>query len=379
MTLGKHAVKKDKRSPIAIVLSAVFFLMLAVALFVYANMAIGFYGTKQSKGAFNAFDDLQENSVDVMLVGSSATSRYFIPGKAYNDEGFASFELAAPSMPLSFVDNIMDLVQETQDPKLYVVELRNVLDGYRAVDEVSVRKTVDSIKLTKRERFEMIDEALDIMSEHAEEGSYDDNALNYYFPVVKYHNRLTAPDDENHLKAKELLLRGSYNNMQGFQYSDPTLTKVAQEKPHYVDYSAELATDIEEIVGKLLDYCDELDADVIFTFSPFIMSEEKSAMANAITDYVESRGYTCLNFNSFEMADKLELDWSNDFYNTNHCNFQGSEKFTSCLAKYISSHYDLPDRRGDGAYAAWEASYKKYEAYVADGILYESDENVSDE
>ena len=379
MAQGQHTVKKDKRGPFAVVLSVIIFLMLAAAVFVYANMAIGFYGTKQSKGAFNAFDDLEKDSVDVVLIGSSATSRYFIPGKAHNDEGFASFELAPPAAPLIFTDNIIDLVEETQSPKLYVVELRNVLDGYNAVDEASVRKVADSIKVTKRERYEMINEALDVMAEHAPEGSYDTEVMDYYFPVIKYHNRLTAGDNDSHLKASELLLQGSYNKMQGFQYSAPTLTKVAQETPHYVEESAELDPDIEEIVGNLLDYCDKLDADVVFTFSPFVMSEEKSAMSNAITDYVESRGYTCLNFNSFEMADELGIDWSNDFYNTNHCNFQGSEKYTDYLEEYISSHYDLPDHRGDSAYAAWEESYKKYEDYVADGILYVSDENVSDE
>ena len=65
MAQGQHTVKKDKRGPFAIVLSVIIFLMLAAAVFVYANMAIGFYGTKQSKGAFNAFDDLEKDSVDV--------------------------------------------------------------------------------------------------------------------------------------------------------------------------------------------------------------------------------------------------------------------------------------------------------------------------
>ena len=238
MAQGQHTVKKDKRGPFAIVLSVIIFLMLAAAVFVYANMAIGFYGTKQSKGAFNAFDDLEKDSVDVVLIGSSATSRYFIPGKAHNDEGFASFELAPPAAPLIFTDNIIDLVEETQSPKLYVVELRNVLDGYNAVDEASVRKVADSIKVTKRERYEMINEALDVMAEHAPEGSYDTEVMDYYFPVIKYHNRLTAGDNDSHLKASELLLQGSYNKMQGFQYSAPTLTKVAQETPHYVEESA---------------------------------------------------------------------------------------------------------------------------------------------
>ena len=378
MTQGQHTVKKDKRAPFAIVLSVIIFLMLAAAVFLYANLAVGYAGTKQDKGTYNAFDDLERNTVDVMYIGTSATSRYFVPGQAYVENGLSSFVIAPPQTPVILYDNIIDLVEETQSPKVFVIELRNVMGGYDSVNEVAVRKTTDSIKLTKKQRYEMIDEALATMRKHAKKGSYDDSRIDYYLPVVKYHNRLTSSNKKEKIKPDELLLKGPYNTTQGYQASGPVLEQASQKAGSYQSDSAVLSDDIREILDGLLDYCDDLDAEVLFTFSPYSMSAEESATANAVAEYVEKRGFSCLNCNSDKIVSDIGLDWDEDFYNNHHVNYVGAQKYTRFLSEYLMKHYGLDDHSGDATYADWESGYQDFLDYISVGLT-RVEGNVADE
>lgn len=374
------AAAAKKKNPLLKVLCALIFLVLCLAVFFYANTAIGFKGSTQNKGAYQAFDDLQKDTVDVVLLGSSATSRYFIAPKAYNDEGLSSFVIGSPSTPVIFMDNIMEYVQKTQKPKVFVIELRNVLKGYDSVNEVSVRTTVDSMKFYKEDRIKMIDEALEVMGEHAEEGSYDDKPLDYYLPIVKYHTRLTnVADADDPITSDELMLKLPYNKMQGFQCGSVTVTQAPQKTPTFQAKASKLDGDVKEILDDLLDYCDSIDAEVLFTFSPYIQTEEAGQETIAVTDYVNSRGYTCLNFCSDEMTQKLDVNWQTDMYNWHHFNYLGAEKYTKYLASYLKETYGLEDHRGDATYSKWQEGYELYEDYVADGIKHVAGKNVADE
>lgn len=388
MTQGKHSINNvegpkgeaaAKRNPLLTVLKVAIFLVLALVIFIYCNLAIGFGGSKQDKGTYKAFYDLQDDTVDAVIIGASSVSRYYIAPKAYVDYGISSFVIGPASTPVIFADNIMKLTAEKQDPKVYVVELRNILKGYGAVNEAAIRRTTDSLPLTEKERYEMIDEGLKTLRKHAKKGSYDDSRIDYLFPIVKYGSRMVEPDSKDRVTADELMLNGPYNTTQGFHFSSPTVTQASQNVPTFYSETGELDDDTKEILDGVLEYCDTIDTPVLFTFSPLCATEEDQLTMNAVTEYVESRGYDCLNFNSEKMSDAVGLDYSTDFYNNHHVNYLGAEKYTKYLSEYLIDHYDLPDHRGDSTYAAWEEGYEDYEDYVSDGIKHVSDSNVADE
>ena len=58
------------------------------------------------------------------------------------------------------------------------------------------------------------------------------------------------------------------------------------------------------------------------------------------------------------------MDYSIDCNDSNsHLNAAGARKLTSWLGKYILDNYDIPDRRGDAAYAYWDSDYERYAEY----------------
>jgi hypothetical protein len=116
---------------------------------------------------------------------------------------------------------------------------------------------------------------------------------------------------------------------------------------------------------------------VLFIDSPKCFEESEMARTNQILNLLEAEGFQCLNFytEKYDGSFTLELDPENDFYNLNHVNYYGAEKYTEVLADYLDENFDLPDRRNDeavkkdwdGVYDALVEKVREFEALLAAG------------
>lgn len=401
-------------------LRAVIFAVAAALVFLYLNAVFTIPNSDPNRRIFNAFYAEEKDTIDVVYLGTSATNRYFIGPLAYEETGLAEFDLAAMGMPLIFVQNLMKEVEKTQDPELYIIELRGVLKGREDITDAHIRRITDSMHISSN-KYDTIKLALeyaggsDAESSDAESdtsggagddsgtaddvsskasdadgssgssggdgsdagdesgqtmflsgGSVDDGLLDYYVPILKYHNRITA----GNLTPKDIFLWRSKNKVKGYVIGPKTLTSKAQKKPVYSDERAALEPETEQTLNELLDYCDSLgdDKQVLFVLSPYSMKSGEAEKFNTAADIVQSRGYDILNCNQPEIAKEIGLDWKKDFYNSKHVNYMGAEKYTKYLTEYISEHYDLPDRRGDEKYESWSKAYEHYKEFVSQGI-----------
>lgn len=377
-------------------LRAVIFAVAAVLVFLYLNAVFTIPNSDPNRRIFNAFYAQEEDTIDAVYLGTSATNRYFIGPLAYEETGLAEFDLAAMGMPLIFMQNLMKEVEKTQDPALYIIELRGVLKGSEDVTDAHIRRITDSMRISSN-KYDTIKLALeyaggadtgssDVSEESTDEsdesektmflsgGSVDDGPLDYYVPILKYHNRITA----GNLTPKDIFLWRSKNKVKGYVIGPKTLTSKAQKKPAYSDERAALEPEMEQALNELLDYCDGLsdDKQVLFVLSPYSMKSGEAEKFNTAADIVQARGYDILNCNQPEIAEEIGLDWKKDFYNSKHVNYIGAEKYTEYLAEYISEHYDMPDRRGDEKYESWNKAYEHYKAFVAQGIQPEDSEQL---
>ena len=373
-------------------LRAVIFAVAAALVFLYLNAVFTIPNSDPNRRIFNAFYAEENDTIDVVYLGTSATNRYFIGPLAYEETGLAEFDLAAMGMPLIFVQNLMKEVEKTQDPELYIIELRGVLKGREDITDAHIRRITDSMHISSN-KYDTIKLALeyaggsDVDSSDTESdtsggagnagdesgqtmflsgGSVDDGPLDYYVPILKYHNRITA----GNLTPKDIFLWRSKNKVKGYVIGPKTLTSKAQKKPVYSDERAALEPETEQTLNELLDYCDSLgdDKQVIFVLSPYSVKSGEAEKFNTAADIVQSRGYDILNCNQPEIAKEIGLDWKKDFYNSKHVNYMGAEKYTKYLTEYLSEHYDLPDRRGDEKYESWSKAYEHYKEFVSQGI-----------
>lgn len=347
-------VLKEKKG-----LRALVFLIVAVLLFAGLNQIFTIGDTDASRQIFEDFYDQEEDSIDVMYMGTSATNRYYNTTKAFHDEGVAAYNLAVMGMPMMFMPQLMDEVEKTQEPSLYIIELRNVLKSKNEVTDAHIRRVTDSMKLSSN-KFEAIRTAMEYTEgADGELSNIDDGLLDYYVPIIKYHGRLTSGD---------MSLISTQVPVQGYVLSPKTLVQKAQKDAVPSDERADLAPEMAAALEETLDVCDDLGKEVLFVLSPYSVRDGDQAKLNTAKDMVEARGYTVLDFNDPELFEATGIDRATDFYNSKHVNYLGAEKYTDYLTAYIKENYDIPDRRGDETYHLWEEGYAEYLDYVKDGI-----------
>ncbi|MBC6680845.1 hypothetical protein [Zhenpiania hominis] len=143
-----------------------------------------------------------------------------------------------------------------------------------------------------------------------------------------------------------------------------TFAQKPQKPAVYTENTEKLAPETERMFNDLLDYCDSIDTEVLFVLSPFSAKEDNVGRLNEAVRIAEERGYPVLNFNTKELVEDVGINWETDFYNSNHANILGAEKYTKYLANYIAEHYDMEDHRGDPAYKSWDESYESYVEFV---------------
>ncbi len=355
------------RKPRRIILGTVIFLLCAGLLFCYLNKVFSMGDADANRQTFKAFYAEPEDTIDVMYLGTSASNRYFINPLAYEEEGITCFTVATMGMPMFFVPDLIDEVQKTQDPKLYIIELRWVLKDRDLITDAHIRRVTDNLKYSSIKK-DAIDTAFAQMDgSKGMLGDISDDMLSYYVPIFKYHGRLS----EAKMSPGDFKLTATKNQTKGYVMSFNT-TKQVNQFPGRVSEKREPLSDIAETaLNATLDKCDTLTADgdeVLFVLSPYCCLKGQKPIFNTAFDKIRDRGYTVIDFNRPEMYEELGLDFDKDYYNSKHVNYIGAEKYTRYLTAYLKAHYDLPDHRGEAGYESWEKAYKAYAQYVKGGI-----------
>ena len=90
---------------------------------------------------------------------------------------------------------------------------------------------------------------------------------------------------------------------------------------------------------------------------------------NYLQGIVEKRGYRFVDCN--EYVSQMGLDYVTDFFNENHVNIFGAEKYTDFLNQFILKNYTIPNRKNDENYsfmntylADWDNAVKNTKADI---------------
>lgn len=375
MDVNEKAVNRtDKKSDVGrytvrrVLLCTIGFLLCAGLLFCYLNKVFSMGDADGNRQTFKAFYAEPAGTIDVMYLGTSASNRYFINPLAYKEEGMTCFTLATMGMPMFFVPDLIDEVAKTQDPQLYIIELRWLQKDRDMITDAHIRRVTDNLKLSgiKKHAIDLAFEQMD--GSKGMLGDISDKKIDYYIPILKYHDRL----QQGQMSPGDFKLTASKNRTKGYIMSKNTTTQVNQLPGEVTDERAPMSDLAETALIATLDKCDALtgqsDKQVLFVLSPFCCHENQKQIFNTAMDMVREWGYPVLDFNTPEMYEELGLDFDKDFYNSKHVNFIGAEKYTRYLTDYIAAHYELPDHRGQEGWESWEKAYETYEEYVSGGI-----------
>ena len=295
------------------------------------------------KEIFLGFYAEPENTIDVVMIGSSPVYPFYAAPQMWGEYGFTAYPLSSnvqrPQAGIYLVKEAL----KTQTPELFVFELRmyTYKDSYMTNNMAYTRGVTDNLKYSLN-RFQLINELIEDPAER----------YTYYFDIFKYHSNwktLILPDQYTAMFYERL------HPLKGYLVQDEVVPCEAVNLGDLTD-TKPIPEEQEETLRELLTYLQENKLEALFITSPMVLKPELKMQFNYMEEIISSYGYVYLDLNDY--TEEMGIDFATDFYDGgSHTNASGAQKCTAFLGEYISSHYDLEDKRGNESYSTWDESY----------------------
>lgn len=300
------------------------------------------------KDRFTGFYSEKENTLDVVMIGSSPVYPYYVTPKIWGDYGITAYPLSSNLQRPVAAPYLVKEVRKTQSPSLYLFEMRmfTARDGDLTNNMAYTRGVTDNLKYSKN-RIETINAMVDDASER----------YTYYFDIFKYHSNWKTMILPEQLRCYRY---EKPDDMKGYVITDEVGPCEAFDTSHITQQLA-MPEVQEKCLYTLLDYLKKNELQALFFLSPTVMEEDKQKMYNYMENIIDSYGYEFLNMNDYYQ--EIGLDFATDFSDYGgHTNAVGAVKCTDFLFGYVTDRYSFADKRGDERYRSWDAAYEQWKA-----------------
>ena len=282
-------------------------------------------------------------SLDGVFIGSSYVYSFFEPPLAWEDQGIAVYNYTASGLPAAAMQYVMADCRKTQPDALYIIEIKTLLNFPKAAD---LHYLFDYMPKSTNKLL-----AMHACARYA--GLTAGEELELYVPLFLFHSNWEAVYDNRDGSAWGLKGAGNYPMFwerypmtEGLQPDAESLTE------------AQLST-----LEKLLDYCDESGANVLFVATPsFVLSENYLGQVDTLGQMITDRGYSFLNCLKPDAGP--EMDPEIDYYNPGHTNIGGAAKFTDFFSAWLAEEYGFADKRGQPGWESWDSSVGQYKDVI---------------
>lgn len=294
----------------------------------------------------------KEDSLDVIFVGGSASYFSWEPLTAWKKYGFTSYNFGLDAIQPQVIKYILEETEKTQSPDLYVVDLRPFQYGDQFSEQENTqnmnrvapfRNLSDNMKYSKN-RYELIENGAPVAEEK----------WTYHFDIAKYHSNLYAFLE---LQNWQHIFNKKHYYTKGFDWYDRAQT-ISFNDTSMITEELALGKEIDVYFKDLLEYCGERELPVLFVVHPYCNSPQDQMKCNYMKQYIERYGFEYFNANDYFYD--IDLDVTTDFYDIDHMNLLGADKYTNFFSKYLHENYDFKDKRDEEAYAQWNEDYERW-------------------
>ncbi len=270
------------------------------------------------------FYQYPENSIDVLLLGSSHVGSNIDPTQLYEKQGIASYVLWGSAQPTWNTYYFLKEALKTQKPKVVVLETYVVAQDNESTGYGTLVKSITGMK-TSEDKYNDI-----------EVSGSDSSVIDLMMGLPTYHTRYT-----------ELNKMDFSRYFWNFEIADKSASSwsfVACEPndiSHVMD-TEPLVEKHEIYLKKIIDLCQAEGIELYLYTSPYIVSEKEQMRFNTIANIAKEYGIEYENYNL--IYDQFGLDYSTDYADAlGHMNDAGIEKTTKYLGERLRALYDLPE------------------------------------
>ena len=270
----------------------------------------------------DGFFALEENSLDVLFIGSSQILRGVDPVQLEEETGLSAYSRATTKQPISVSYYYLKNALKTQRPRMVVLDPPTMFSDYDAdEDEAYVRYAFDTMPLDR-------DKLVSLW--HTIRGSEKQHMLDYLLPAVYYHDRLPEMDafdwEYPFLKDKSDPHRGAIllDDIQPQEFTP--LTGNADRAEPYAESSLYWHE-------KIVELCEEEKIQLVMLRTPRVTWTEEMHAADAA--FAEAHSIPLIDFHLETLYNEAGLDDQTDFFDRGHLTAAGAHKLTHVLGKLI--------------------------------------------
>lgn len=318
---------------------------------VLAVSLLGFhkvFSFKYGDGIYSVttFYEQEEDSVDLLILGSSHAYQNINPMILWKDAGIAAYDLCGSITPLWNSYYFLKEAVKTQSPRLVILEAYCLTQPYEYMDDSRIIKNVYGLKPSENK--------LDALKVSAPEDRWVEFGLGY----IQYHNRYSALEADDFRPYQDdpafyASWKGFGNNFGVIPYEAPQVVNDGSTAPIYPKQ--------QEYYEKIIAFCKKEGLPLLVVVSPYAgYTQGEMQVYNTAKQIAQAAGVPFVNFN--DDYNEIGLDWSTDAADPAHLSYLGNKKFTETLGEYLLEHYTWEDHSAEREkYASWDAAYDYYD------------------
>lgn len=293
------------------------------------------------------FYKMEDDTIDVLFLGSSLAATAYIPQEMYDRYGIRSYNLASEKQSPVVSYYWLKEALRYQSPKVLVMDCNyffNTNDLILNSPEISIRRALDYMKWSPVKL-----EAIQTICELDQSQSWS----SYLFPNIRYHERW-AELTENDFALTEMVdgydLKG-YAPLAGRCGSGDDYIPYENN-----DFGKETVMPplMENYLDKIYSLCEQEDISLILINVPQLNAD--AGKFHTIQKYAAEHDLAFYDFNEKNLYEASGYHFPTDSSDSSHTNLWGARKITVYLGGILAEQYEV----GGKTDAQWENTKDSY-------------------
>ena len=330
----KQGMKNGIKLIVFLILAAVVILELN-QVFLYRDKTVW-----STDSRVKSYQELPENSIDVLFVGSSNLMSGVNPVQLWNETGIQSYNYCSRAQTFPFAYEYLKDALQPQSPQCVVLDAYSVFSDKwcygLANSEFHFGINMDNLSLSSK---------MELLNTYVEK----EDRLPYIFPLIKNHNYYKSW--ENTEDVTDQIFMG-YCFADGVEYF---------EAPVYTDMVTMMEEADDIYLRKIIELCQESGIDLYVIKTPVVYPDEQHSLLNGVKMVCEEYGVEFYDMTSD--AAEWGFDYHTDMINFFHNNTTGAAKVTTRIGEILNEKYDFSNSSTHQYSNVWSEEYDRMIAF----------------